>query len=236
MEDEVPTYSVNMSSDDLVTLRHVLVRACICQNRDFDDSLRKRLSLNSRPPQKLILAITLCAAILPSVLLAWTKPDEILGRLFLGGLAATLWIFFFAILLLGQDGLRASIRKYFTDPLVRSTVNCQLAQSFKLAPFSVVYCFHATHYTAIAAELKSERTIVGDEISLAYYWESVYCLFEKESSQGWKAVIWAVGLEHRDMVETFLKRNQVEICELGPDGVVGELGTTEVEIAPDGPN
>ncbi len=45
MPDETATYSVNVTCDDLVSLKQVLYRSCIRQNQLFDSSLRERLGL-----------------------------------------------------------------------------------------------------------------------------------------------------------------------------------------------
>jgi hypothetical protein len=229
MPDETATYSVNVTCDDLVSLKQVLYRSCIRQNQLFDSSLRERLGLGRPTSQKLLLVTSLAAAILFSVWLAMTKPDELFGRLVTGGLATIFWLLFAAIVFLRQHGIRAMIVRYFTEPLVRSTVNRHMASSLKLAPFSIVYSFHTAHYTASASELKSERTIDGNSISLAYYSESKYCLFQKETSQGWKAAVFAPELEQRDLVEAFLKRNQVEIHELDADDSTSDSQLVEAE-------
>ena len=78
----------------------------------------------------------------------------------------------------------------------------------------VLYRFLETSYAASSPELKSDRTISVEDIAIAYKTESVFCLFERRRSQGWKAIIYAPEPEHRNVVETFLQGNQIEVREL----------------------
>jgi len=210
---EVPTYSITVTCDDLEAMKPVLHRVGICQHRAFDAHFqRKLLGIEIRLTRRGWVALSLAGALLSTLLLAMTREDELFGRAFLGSLATFFWLVFAAALVLGPDRIKATIEKRFTHPLIRRTVNRSLDQSLKLAPLSVVYRFFETSYTASSPELKSERTISGDEISVAYQTESAFCLFEKKTSQSLKAIVYAPEPEQRKVVEAFLKRNQVEIC------------------------
>ncbi|MBC8355083.1 MAG: hypothetical protein H8E66_24150 [Planctomycetes bacterium] len=142
------------------------------------------------------------------------------GWLFCGGLAIFFWGYLFAMLVLGQDRIKAATREFVTNPLIRGTVNLELRRAIQRAPFSVVYHFHETNYTATARELKVERSISFDEIKVAYRAESVFCLFKGNRLQ-LKAVIHIRKADQRRIVEAFLKRNHVEMREL--DACSGEF-------------
>ena len=233
MTGEPQTYSITITSDRLEAIRHVLHRACICQNQAIEDSVKRRLGIALHPPKKLLLGLSLIGAAIGIILLARTTADDVLARVFLGGMTIFFGVMFFGLLVLGLDGLKAAVRNRFTNPLIQKTVNRQVDQWIKLAPCAVAYCFFDTSYTASMPELEFERSVLGDEITIAYHAKSVFCLFQKQTSQQWKAVVHAPERDQRNVVEAFLRRNHIEMRELDSDELPCQGQVIEA-VAPSG--
>lgn len=214
MSSQAPTYSVSVTSDDLQAMKEVLYRSAVRQNKAFDLAATEKLGLAGRTSRRTLLMITAVGSLLMTALLAMTTSDDVFARVCLGGMLAFFFLYFFSLLVMGRDWLKDTIRNRFTDPLIRSTVNSEMNRSIKQAPYSVVYRFLETSYAASSPELKSDRTISVEDIAVAYKTESVFCLFKRRTSQGWKAIIYAPEPEHRNVVEAFLKGNQIEVREL----------------------
>ena len=214
VSEAAETYSVTVCRDDLEAARPLLHRFCILQNQAFEVAFQRVIGANSR--QNLLVAAFVGAIASGVLALAAALTAEILWC----GIMIIVTVFFcgafVAQLTVGMDRIKAAIRTRFTDPLIRSRVNRQIDRTVKHTPFSVVYRFSDTSYTASVLKLKFERTVRGDEITVAYYAESVFCLF-KNNKTNWKAIIYAPADEDRNVVDAFLKRNRVSVREPKPD-------------------
>lgn len=216
MQGDSPSYSITVTADEVEELTDVVYRSCIRQNQAFEDSALQRVGMAGRLSEWQIQALLLLGAVISTLLLAMTKTNEVFGRLCCGGLATFFWSSLVAVLVFGQDRIKAAIRKLVTNPLIRGTVHLELRRAIKLAPFSVVYHFHENHYTACMCELKTERSISLSEITVAYQEGPVFCLFEGNASR-LKAAIYAREPKQRNIVENALKRNEIELRNLDAD-------------------
>lgn len=214
MPNHTPTYSVSVTSDELRAMKEVLYRFSACQNEAIDSAAKKMVGLGPDTSHRVLLMISAAGVLVCTLLLATSSSDDVLPRVVFGCLTLFFCIHFFAQLLLGRDGIKTAIRRRFTDPLIRWTVNIKMDRAIKRAPYSVVYRFLETSYAASSPELKLDRTILGDDIAIAYKAESVFCLFQRKTSQGGKSIIYAPKPEHRDLVEAFLKGNHIEVREI----------------------
>lgn len=214
MPSQSPTYTVKITVETLEVMKEVLFRSCVCQNEAFDGTTKRLVGLgDGRSSHRLFVGMSIVGLLITLLLLATTRPDELVGRIFLGSLALFFGVCLVAQWWLGPDGIQ-TVRRSMADPLIRWTVNREMDRAIKHAPYSVVYEFLDGRYLAHSPELKYERTIGGDDVALAYKSNAVYCLFRRPTSQGCKSIILAPEPAQRQLVENFLKHHAVELRDL----------------------
>jgi hypothetical protein len=195
---------------DLELARPALQRFSIRQSQAFVAHLERIGGHNNKRLWLTLLAITVLIDVASMAGLAFDRKGDKAFYVALVVASIILSAIIVFRVVSGVNAVGVAIHTLFLYPLLRWNVNRIVGRTLKNAPFTVTYHFAENSYSVHIPEARFKREIRGDEITVAYYSEPLYCLF-KNNKQMWKAIIYATADEHRRIVGEFLRRNQIDL-------------------------